>query len=264
MAEFGGGGTGRDFARPAGNHGHADAAVVEVGFAAFEITYLAFPGGAVVAGEDDEGVIGDTEVVEGGEELTDLGIHVLHHGAEAVLVVTDTGGGGIGPVGLGGGFVGGVGDEPPEVEEEGAVVGREAFDEVDGVVAVSIGEVFAVVGIGGGDVLIVAEEDGAALAVDSAVGTHFAADGLLFDFGLVEVETVLARAGLIGEAAAGGIDVKSAEVPFADVGGDVAGSTKDFGEGEGGLGEPEINVVEVLGDIESKRVAASEKRGAGW
>jgi len=46
--------------------------------------------------------------------------------------------------------------------------------------------------------------------------------------------------------------------------GDVAGITKNFGEGEGGLGEPQINVVEVFGDIESKRVAASEKRGAGW
>ena len=210
VAEFGGGGTGGNFVWPASDHGDADAAVVEVGFAAFEIADLALPRGTVIAGEDDEGVIGDTEVFEGGEELADFGIHVLHHGAEAVLVITDAGGGGVGPMGLGRGFVGGVRDEPPEVEEKGAVVGREAFDEVDGVVAVSIGEVFAVVGIGGGDVLIVAEEDGAALAVDGAVGTHFAADGLLLDFGLVEVETVLAGTGLIGEAAAGGIDVKSA------------------------------------------------------
>lgn len=81
---------GLDFSRPPGDHGNADAALVEVAFssaegaAGVEAFHLvaSFTHGAVVAGEHDEGVVGDTEVFEFFEDQSDVVVHVGDHGGE--------------------------------------------------------------------------------------------------------------------------------------------------------------------------------------
>lgn len=92
-------GGGFDFSGPAGEKGHAVAALPDVGLVAAELrageVALFFEGGcaglrraAVVGGEDDERVGGEAVFVEGGEDFSDDGIG-LHDkiavGAETAL-----------------------------------------------------------------------------------------------------------------------------------------------------------------------------------
>ena len=70
-----------DVAGVAGEEGFADAAFVIHSFVAAEWFGVGvFAVGAVVGGEDDEGVFGEFEVVEGFEDLADGLVHGFDHG----------------------------------------------------------------------------------------------------------------------------------------------------------------------------------------
>ena len=87
---------------PTHHHRYAKSPVTALsGLAAFQIADEAFIGRSVVAREEDECVIRDSQFVEFVEDLADFGVHVLHHRAEAMLILADAVGSGVGPVWLG-------------------------------------------------------------------------------------------------------------------------------------------------------------------
>ena len=197
---------------------------------------------AVVAGEDDEGVVGEAELVEVIEQAADVAVEAGDHGGVA-LVLGRPIGGGIGAV-IGDmravfevaiSLVVGVRDDRAPIEEEGA--GLMLGDELEGFVGEEIigieqtvaGVTAAVVADGGdvvgqGDFGFVAPEELGEVVV-----------GVV----LAEVAEEVIEAMVAGQAAFGFADV--AEAPFADERGGVAGLLEDAGHGEilgaQGLGE---------------------------
>ena len=257
------GGVGGDFAGEFGDGGDAEAAFVDAAFVASEAGSAveeggvgaadvevgggrAGVGGAVVAGEDDEGAVGEALLLEFGDDAADVAVEIADHGG-----VTGVGSGvgdvaGLAPVGFGvpvggefvdggfGGMHGDVGFDEGEVEEEG---GRFlGFDEGFGFVDHEGGGVgladpvfeFDIAGDGFGmtgdgilvedDFLVVAPEVGGVVAVG---------DGLAV---VAEEEVEAFAVGVAGAA-------DGAEAPFADGGGLVAGLFEGHGEGEGFFGE---------------------------
>ena len=214
-------------AGPADDEGDAGAAFVEAAFAAAEggvvgdvaaFFHEAFAfvaaDAAVVAGEDEDGVVAEVEFIKLGHDATDAFVDAGDHGGVDRVVVT-------GDAGLGFeflyefflGLIGGVDTEVGEVEEEGGVFF--ALDEVDGFVGEEVSEVgvFGDVGFGVG------------LEVDVfAIG----------DEGFVEA----AFAGVMAAA--------FAEVPFAEHGGGVTGGFEGLGED----GDVEGEAGDVIGGAE--------------
>lgn len=84
------GGAGGDATGPAGDHGNADAAFVEVTLVATEgagglkeigvVAVVAI--GAIVGGEDDEGVVAEVEFIEGAKEFADGSVEAGDHAGE--------------------------------------------------------------------------------------------------------------------------------------------------------------------------------------
>ena len=70
---------GREMAGPADVARHADAAVVDRPFPAAQAGVEPHLGGTIVGQEDDDGVAGQPSVVEGLQDLADVGVDVRDH-----------------------------------------------------------------------------------------------------------------------------------------------------------------------------------------
>ena len=250
---------GFEFGGPTEEGGDADAAFVELAFLASEgviaggelaggvvvggvFGVVVFGGAAaVVTGEDDEGVLAELGLVEGGEEAADAVVEM--HDAGGVLAgdVALDGGGDLVEPGLGffeGEVDGGVG----EVEEEVGVFFA-GFDPFDGFGGDEVGDValffdqlaVAMPGVGVG-----------AFFVAVVVGADAAAEGAV---GVVEAVVVGAPFGF------------GAEVPFAGEAGLVADLFEGLGEGDGFDWEAAFGLGG--GDAEAAPVAAGHESGAG-
>jgi len=129
--DLGDSGSGVDMVRPADEEGDADTAFVDLCFPAPHATVVAmlprsFGSGcghvwAVVAGEDDNGVVRQFQVVERGEDSCQVVVDVFDHGVDAGGSVVETTVGVLGEVLLGH-LVGMVGGVVGQVAEEGSVV----------------------------------------------------------------------------------------------------------------------------------------------
>lgn len=285
--EICGGGAGGNFAGPFGDEGDAVAAFVGVafaiavgtvgdvahflgvGFGAFELgadvagvvgevevdvvgAAEVLGGGAVVRGEDDEGVFAELVFFEGGEEAADVGVELL----DVVAVKSGL----AGATELGGGGDVGVWGAGSEVEEEGFFGGGFTLDEGDGFLGE--GGVDLIFDAGGG------EASGEVFAFDDLVGfAGLAADEVVvLDEGAVFVVVIGGDAEVVGEADfegagdGGGVPVLAvAEVPFADGGGVVAVSLEEGGDGHA-LG---VDAVAVSFFVESPRGMSGEEAVAG-
>lgn len=242
-----GGGVGGDVVWPPEDEGHADAAFVGGAFTAaigdgVAALFFFLEPGAVIAGEDDEGVGVEVEFFEGGEDLgggpveflDDVAVEAAFGFAEEVFAGSD------GEVGHGVG----------EVEEEGVVF---VFaDDFEGFLGVELGDLEEVDGVGE-----------ALVAADEVEG------GLVVDVGEAEVGV---EALVDGEEGFG-----VAEVPFADDVCGVAGGVEEFGdvefvgvEAEGGVGVEDVGgagggLVRGDGEVvhgDADGVAAGEEGGA--
>lgn len=228
-----GGSAGCDAARPTGDGGDADAAVGEASFPAGERAvgvepielFAAFEVGAIVAGEEEEGVAVDAEGTELVADPADFPVHAGNHGGEGGLGFVD----GTVVVLLAGfffelalvefhpflgGVETGVGDLEREVEEEGGVL--VLFEVIEGVaeekvVAVGIAFVETVVGIG--DLVAVAVELFGEVVVS---------------VGVAEVAEEIVEALLIGLVRG----APAAGAGFADHGGVVTGFLEQGGDGD--------------------------------
>ena len=208
---------------------------------------------AIVAGVDDDGVVGEAEGIEGVEETCDV---VIDAGDVAEVVEMDIVGGEPGGLGaVGGGFVEDGGDP--------AVRGGAA-----GLACVEIAETgWEIVAAARAVRAFEAEDDGERLflvladEVDGEVGGDVVGPALGGGGGCVDVEwtilvlTLTDVAGGVVEAWAGAL---IAHVPFADVGGLVAGGAEEGGVGDGIGGER----TTVVSDAVEVIVAAGEEGGA--
>ena len=246
---FGADGAGLRAAGPAEDAGDAVAGFGDVEFHAAQgagravgtvRAFVAIQGfGAVVAGEDDEGVV--TEVV-GVEVFQEAADGVVHLGDIAVVL------GAVGVVHVGvetGEFLGGgdgfVGFVEPEIQEEGFAGG--GVEEADGFIDDEAGGI------------ALERADGLAVA-DEVGGVGVARGGVVLRVEPV-VEAVVAGRGF------GAID-EAVEMPFAGVTGAVAGAFEERGDGDfvraeadaGARGNP-------VADAGTVGVAAGHETGAG-
>lgn len=261
-ARLGAGGGFFDPGRPVGNEGDADAALEEVAFAAAEravglqhagmVTALEVR--AIVAGEEDQGVLIEALAGERGGDLADGVIERPDQGGVVGLGVGDRG-----VVGLPRGFSGtagdgsgrsehgGVGDGVGEEQEKGAFGGL-GLDEAQRLAGVEVDVVVAaaVEGVAGefDALFLIVDETGVApVAIDMAGGA---------------VEDVEA----LGEHVGGVLGV-SGDAGFADHGGAVAGVFEQAGDGGVGGIRPEGELA-IAADGAVAGVEAGHERAAGW
>ena len=259
--------SGGDFARPAHEAEGADAAFVHAALTGAERAGAADAGvggvtdavvfGSVVAGEEDERIVGQPEFVEGIEQAADLGVQVGERSAEDLHLRAEVLGVGVilaGPFAEGGiirlglefrvdgqlfrrRLQRGVRDERPEVDVEGLVL----------------------VGPGELDRLVDHQRRGAGAEVGLlAFVAKRRAGGIL---GLGHVDAIGLGGGRTGAVT---------EVPFAEVRGGVAGLLQEVGQG-GDLGVEPVRhrtggvlgmVGEMPVDAETGRDLSGHERGA--
>ena len=251
-ADGGGGevGSGLDLAGPAGGEGDAEAAFIHVLLLAapWAVVGFVFEDAAVVTGEDDEGVVGKVQLVQGVEDLADAVVHVLDEGDEfgpdvghAWLAGFDF----FDPVGRWlNGVVRGV---VSEIEEEGGVFRAAGGDVIHG----PLGEEVGCMALGVDDVAVVAHEVVAVAEVGPVIVHHVAEEAVEV------VEPPVER----------GVGRFQAEVPLADDGAVVAGGLEVGRNHDGIVGEvaPGVfgPVADDAGDAHAVGVAAGEECGAG-
>ena len=233
----------RDDAGPGGEEGDADAALERGAFGAAQgFVDRAVEGGArhggaaVVAEEEDEGVLVEAGIAELGGDGADGIVHGAHHGGVAAAP----------GIGDGGeffqawliGLQGGVDGVEGEVEEER--VGLVAFDEADRFAGEGVGEV--------GGVLLA----GRLGAAEDAVGPE------------VIVRAAEETEELIEAALPGMVVGRGAKVPLADQGGAVPGGLEAVGQGFLGEGQALLGAVAWIELVaEAGLVFAGEQSGAG-
>lgn len=211
------------------DEGDADAAFIEGAFAGAERRVAGDANAtmfvdvsAVVGGEDDEGVVGEVALFEFGEDSADalveavvhggvVGVAVVHAGFDFLLVMGDE---------VGFAFDGGVDGVIAHVEEERPV--GSAVDEVEGLVGEPIGEIVAFFGEWQvrdvSHFVSAAEGSGEGVVEGGGASPERPAD--------VEIEAVVLW--VIGSIA---------QMPLANVCGEVSGVVKDLGNGDFGLGQ---------------------------
>ena len=258
---------GPDVTGPAGEHGLADAALVEVGLAAAETRgaveeidedILPRPRlWTVVGGEDDEGVVVDAEALEESEEFADLAIESGDHAGEL----------GVGVVGA---EVAGPRVRPGELGPEALVGGPRVLGAGKFNVGENIGQVGEERAVRAG----LAGDIGHGLVVDLVLRVAPALPALVLrerellevtheEVGVIEVGvdlTVLAEPGVETLADGDAWGVRSAEAPFAEAAGGVARGAQDFGEGD--VGVVEVPVEAVVADGGVPGVEAGNQRAA--
>ena len=168
---------------------------MKVGLAAFERANVSLVSAAVVGGEDDQRLFPDAQLVQLGDELADLRVHVRDHRAEAVLVFRDAGITVAAPMRLRRRLVGCVRHQMPDIEEERTALLMKLLHQPHGLVANDVGEMRAVVRIVGRDSFVVAHQTGAAVAIEPAFAAEFAPQRLFLNLAEVMIEAVFVRSG---------------------------------------------------------------------
>ena len=219
------------------------------------VVLLGADGGSVVVHEDHQRVLGDTELVQAGEHITDIGVDILDHPVEVFEFVVDIQGGKAGCI-LGFGVVGVVGCVGSEPAEEGLLVGSRLrrADPFLGSIKEHIGAV--TLGLFKGSVV---QNGGVEIAVSwgvsaaSGVGLPDAAGPV--DEGLIETSSV----GLVG--------VFVTEVPFSKGAGLVSRLLEDLGDRDGIESESfafEDGVGHAVEELVSTGHQSRSGRRAGW
>ncbi len=139
---------------PAGNHRNADASLVGRELLTTQRQVArAIMRGAIVGGEDDDGIAGDAKVVESRDQVTKRFVHAFEHRRAECLERLEAGGEvfGVKPLVL---LPRGVDGIVGKVEIEGASGGGSLLDDADGLAGEGLGEVdlLAVIGFKAGDI----------------------------------------------------------------------------------------------------------------